>query len=72
MANKNPVYVHCFAGIGRTGTIVGCYLMRHRFARDQDVIAKISELRSPMPCGKEASPHTPEQIKFVMNWNAEF
>jgi protein-tyrosine phosphatase len=24
-----PVYVHCWGGIGRTGTVVGCYLMRH-------------------------------------------
>jgi len=24
-----PVYVHCWGGRGRTGTVVGCYLARH-------------------------------------------
>ncbi len=68
IANENPVYVHCFAGIGRTGTIVGCYLMRHGRAKAPDVIARISELRCLMPCGSDASPHTPEQIEVVMRW----
>ena len=68
VAKKNPVFVHCFAGVGRTGTIVGCYLKRHGQAKEQDVIEKISELRRWMLGGNEASPHTPEQIQVVKNW----
>jgi len=36
-----PVYVHCWGGKGRTGTVVGCYLTRHGFAAGNDVIEMI-------------------------------
>jgi protein-tyrosine phosphatase len=68
VAKQSPVYVHCFAGIGRTGTIVGCYLRRHRVANAQDVIARISELRSQMPYGDYPSPQTPEQLAVIRCW----
>jgi protein-tyrosine phosphatase len=29
IAAGHTVYVHCWGGIGRTGTVVGCYLVRH-------------------------------------------
>jgi protein-tyrosine phosphatase len=65
---QNPVFVHCFAGIGRTGTVVGCYLKRHGLASSQDVLAKIAELRRLMPGGGESSPHTLEQVRVVEHW----
>ena len=35
IAAGRRVYVHCWGGIGRTGTIVGCYLVRHGLTGDQ-------------------------------------
>ena len=64
-----PVYVHCWGGKGRTGTVVGCYLARHGFATGNDVLQMIKELRKSTEYSSEPSPETREQIKMVINWH---
>ncbi len=68
IGDENPVYVHCWAGRGRTGTVVGCYLKRHGLALDEDVIQKLAQLRKDASNGRETSPHTKEQIRMVVTW----
>ena len=68
MRDERAAYVHCFAGIGRTGTVVGCHLRRHARAAPGAVVAGIAALRQGMIIGREASPHTPEQVQVVENW----
>ncbi len=63
-----PVYVHCWGGKGRTGTVVGCYLARHGFAAGNDVIKKIKELRRNTENFSDPSPETREQKNMVINW----
>ena len=63
-----PVYAHCWGGKGRTGTVVGCYLIRHGIATGNDVIEMIKELRKNTEDFSYPSPETSEQIKMVINW----
>ena len=63
-----PVYVHCWGGRGRTGTVVGCYLARHGLASGYDVLNMIGELRKGTEDRGELSPETFAQIDFVVSW----
>jgi hypothetical protein len=62
------VYVHCWGGKGRTGTVVGCYLARHGIASGPQALQKIIELRRDEARAHEASPETHVQRDYVMNW----
>ena len=68
LESGNGVYVHCLGGIGRTGTVVGCYLQRHGLANAENVFEKIAELRSETPGLYIRSPETEEQRRFVVKW----
>jgi hypothetical protein len=68
VADGRPVFVHCFGGIGRTGTVVGCHLRRCGRATRLDVMARIAELRQGLAIAREVSPHAPEQVLMVENW----
>lgn len=68
IADQRAAFVHCFAGIGRTGTVVGCHLRRHQRATADDVMARIAELRQAMPIAREVSPHAPKQVQMVEGW----
>ena len=63
-----PVYVHCWGGIGRTGTVVGCYLVRHGLASGKNVLDMIRDLRKDTEDSDRRSPETREQREMVMEW----
>jgi len=70
IAAGHRVYVHCWGGIGRTGTVVGCYLVRHGLTGDQ-ALAEIVRLRRGTPDGWRVSPETHTQRVYVRNWPVE-
>jgi hypothetical protein len=61
------VYVHCFGGRGRTGTVVGCWLARHGLD-DGDPLGRIAALRAGLPDAAARSPETAEQRRLVEEW----
>ena len=62
------VYIHCWGGIGRTGTVVGCYLIRHGLADADNVLDVIKELRAKTVKSFIPSPETQLQRKMVVSW----
>ena len=62
------VYVHCWGGIGRTGTVVGCYLVRHGFT-GEEALQKIACWVAGTPKAHRPSPETAEQRRMVLDWS---
>ena len=38
IADGRTVYVHCWGGIGRTGMVIGCWLVRHGMMVDRALV----------------------------------
>ena len=62
------VYVHCWGGKGRTGTVVGCWLARHGVATGAAATRRIKELRRNVPDADQPSPETTAQGELVAAW----
>jgi protein-tyrosine phosphatase len=60
--------VHCWGGKGRTGTVVGCWLVRHGKATGDQALAMIQELRKNDPTRYEPSPENETQRQMVREW----
>ena len=68
LAEGNLVYVHCMGGIGRTGTIVGCWLSRHGYPGEA-ALERLEELWADCPkSARTRSPETQAQRQYVVNW----
>jgi protein-tyrosine phosphatase len=69
MAAGGTAYVHCLAGIGRTGITIGCSFVRQGLTGD----AALRELARlwPQMAKSDVFPNTPqtaEQRQFVLDW----
>jgi predicted protein tyrosine phosphatase len=69
LARGRKVYLHCYGGIGRTGTTVGCYLARHGLS-GAEAIRQLADWWQYVPKSARYphSPETVEQEQFIRNW----
>ena len=72
MRAGRPVYVHCRAGIGRTGTVIGCLLVERGLSGD----GALDELnRLWQQCKRSKSwvfiPETEAQVAYVRDWKPQ-
>jgi len=68
LRDNAPVYVHCWGGKGRTGTVVGCHLARHGIATGNQALDMITNLRRNDPKAHEPAPENELQCGFVREW----
>lgn len=66
------VYVHCWGGVGRTGTVVGCWLVRHGYTGEA-ALAQIAVWWKRMEKAYRvpSSPETPRQRRYVLEWTED-
>jgi Protein-tyrosine phosphatase len=66
---KRCIYVHCRAGIGRTGLVVGCYLASAA-GHGKGVLKELNQLwqQSERSQSWPTIPQTPEQADYIRRW----
>jgi protein tyrosine phosphatase (PTP) superfamily phosphohydrolase (DUF442 family) len=66
--SRGAVYLHCWGGHGRTGTVAGCYLVSRGFGAEM-AFEHIRAARShDSYLRSQPSPQTHEQRNFVKEW----
>jgi ADP-ribosylglycohydrolase len=71
LRGRRPVYLHCRAGIGRTGMVAGCLLVE-RGRSGSEALAELNRLwqQSERSALWPSVPETQAQVEYVRTWTA--
>lgn len=69
LAEGQRVYLHCMGGVGRTGMVVGCLLVRTGLA-PATALDVVAALFARTPKHPRQSPETEAQREFVRSWRS--
>lgn len=68
LSQGSMVYVHCWGGVGRTGTVIGCWLARHNVG-GKPALERLHELWKQCPKSQfRQTPETAEQEQCILRW----
>jgi hypothetical protein len=74
LAAGRSVYVHCWGGVGRTGMVIGCWLVQQGYT-GEEALAEVERLFATMSPSKvrrhaaTGSPQTSAQRAMVRTWD---
>ena len=68
VAAERLVYVHCWGGHGRTGTVAGCWLVRAGASYSDALQAIEHARRSDAHLARNSAPQTESQRAFIRSW----
>jgi len=70
LAGGRHVYIHCRAGVGRTGTVLGCYLVRHG-TQHEAALDRLADLWQQSERSRVIPliPETDAQTSYVRFWH---
>ena len=69
-ATGMTTYVHCWGGIGRTGTVAGCWLVEKGYSSDEalELVQSLYQKYRTPSAHFPRSPETDAQHNFVRGW----
>ncbi len=68
LEQSRKIYLHCFGGVGRTGTVAGCFLAENGFEGTLAIRELQNRFAASVSSKWNQSPETDAQIAFVTAW----
>jgi protein-tyrosine phosphatase len=62
------VYIHCWGGHGRTGTVAGCWLVSQGMTPEEALATMKSRREHDPRCAAECAPQEESQREFIFQW----